>query len=748
MSLFASRLLLVGAFLVTSSIAEDLVPGNVATPKEQATTVNSEGVVVTTHVENAVGDKLDFNGEHFFGRDQAQHDYNRQAHLKLEYVRNQDPQLHLTTVPPVPLPMPVEPEPDTPYPLPTFPAEPDPSVNLWNEPVQVLVGVVPEEPLYTLNEVFLVQSMEPYPVLKVKAGRYTAPTGVVNRGSLKFAHSYQDTGDGRLRNDVDSVVVPSEGQPGELTQIVVCTVDCHTLEEKVPAPKSSVMEIPSDGRLWTAKSFDDIPGPRGPFGLGNLYQYLPGIGRYSFDELHRSGEAKYQKYGPIVRETMVPGSDIVWLYDPEDVAAVLGDQTPGMYPSRRSHTALEKYRKDRPNVYRTAGLLPTNGLEWWKIRSELQKGLSSPQSVRNFLPATDKITKEFVARLKSKTGQHQDNTAESILIEDFMPDISRLNLELICLLAFDVRLDSFSEEQMHPNSMSSRLMESAETTNSCILPTDQGFQLWRFFETPAYRRLRKAQEFMEKTAVELVSQKLLYFDEDQQRLASDAHGSKSLMEEYLRNPNLELNDIIGMAADLLLAGVHTTSYTTAFALYYLALNRTTVQDRLFQEAKKILPDSRENRIGAAVLGSEASYCRAVLKESLRLNPISIGVGRILNRDHVLGGYCVPRGTVVVTQNMISCRQEAYFREPYSFRPERWMRETKEPVSPHLVLPFGHGMRSCIARRLAEQSMLVLLLRLVRSYEIEWAGNVPMDVKTKLINQPDQPIKLRLKPRPS
>ena len=60
---------------------------------------------------------------------------------------------------------------------------------------------------------------------------------------------------------------------------------------------------------------------------------------------------------------------------------------------------------------------------------------------------------------------------------------------VICLLAFDVRLDSFSEEQMDPGSLSSRLMESAETTNSCILPTDQGFQLWRYFETPAYRRL-------------------------------------------------------------------------------------------------------------------------------------------------------------------------------------------------------------------------------------------------------------------
>ncbi|XP_001661673.2 cytochrome P450 302a1, mitochondrial [Aedes aegypti] len=490
--------------------------------------------------------------------------------------------------------------------------------------------------------------------------------------------------------------------------------------------------------LENVKPYNQIPGPRGPFGFGNLYQYIPGIGKYSFDALHESGQDKYEKYGPIVRETMIPGQDIVWLYDPNDIAAVLNDKTPGIYPSRRSHTALAKYRRDRPNVYRTAGLLATNGIEWWKIRSELQKGLSSPQSVRNFLPLTDKVTREFVASM---------NSTEHDCVPDFMPAISRLNLELICLMAFDVRLDSFSDEQMKPNSLSSRLMESAEVTNQSILPTDQGFQLWKYFETPAYRKLRKAQEFMEKTAVELVSQKLLYFDEDQQKLASGRHRSRSLLEEYLRNPNLELHDIIGMAADLLLAGVHTSSYTTAFALYHLCLN-PDAQDKLYQEACRILPDPWECQIEAAALNSEASYCRAVLKESLRLNPISIGVGRILNKDATLGGYHVPKGTVVVTQNLVSCRQERYFKNPTKFIPERWMRETKEDVNPYLVLPFGHGMRSCIARRMAEQNMLVLLLRLIRSYEIDWKGKVPMNIETKLINQPDQPIKIAFRSRKS
>lgn len=59
-------------------------------------------------------------------------------------------------------------------------------------------------------------------------------------------------------------------------------------------------------------------------------------------------------------------------------------------------------------------------------------------------------------------------------------------------------MNSFSEAELNPNSRSSRLIEAAEATNSSILPTDQGLQLWRYFETPKYRKLRKAQEFMER----------------------------------------------------------------------------------------------------------------------------------------------------------------------------------------------------------------------------------------------------------
>lgn len=45
-------------------------------------------------------------------------------------------------------------------------------------------------------------------------------------------------------------------------------------------------------------------------------------------------------------------------------------------------------------------------------------------------------------------------------------------------------------------------------------------------------------------------------------------------------------------------------------------------------------------------------------------------------------------------------------------PERWIKSHPhyKQVSPYLVLPFGHGPRSCIARRLAEQNLLSVILK--------------------------------------
>lgn len=62
---------------------------------------------------------------------------------------------------------------------------------------------------------------------------------------------------------------------------------------------------------------------------------------------------------------------------------------------------------------------------------------------------------------------------------------------------------------------------------------------------------------------------------------------------------------------------------------------------MFDEARALLPDNH-TPVTDMVL-ERAVYAKAVVKEMFRMNPISVGVGRILPEECVFSGYRVPAG---------------------------------------------------------------------------------------------------------
>jgi len=73
-----------------------------------------------------------------------------------------------------------------------------------------------------------------------------------------------------------------------------------------------------------------------------------------------------------------------------------------------------------------------------------------------------------------------------------------------------------------------------------------------------------------------------------------------------------------------------------------------VQKKMFGEARALLPDYH-TPVTDRVL-ERAVYAKAVVKEMFRMNPISVGIGRILPEECVFSGYKVPAG-VNATDNI-------------------------------------------------------------------------------------------------
>ncbi|XP_034232932.1 cytochrome P450 302a1, mitochondrial-like [Thrips palmi] len=500
-------------------------------------------------------------------------------------------------------------------------------------------------------------------------------------------------------------------------RLVSQKLPCHCFQSLTSVRTSvSLAEDPRRANVeQRVKKFHEIPGPNSLPWIGTSYLYLFGV--YSAKR-HRAAFQKYLKYGPIVREEIKPGNFVVSIFHHNDMEHLFLSEN--NVPQAQSHLPIIELQKNHPNA-----LLPVNGEDWLKLRKEFQD-FSSPQLQSAYLPVADKAIKDFVT---FRTSQN---------IDDFLPELLRLSLQLTLLAAFDKKIDCFSSKEMKPDSLSSHVMEAVLTSNRLLclfdkLPSNPKDvpSLWKKFE--------KAMLLIEKVSVELVQEKAksLY----QRNMKKSESAVPSLIEFLLTSSNLNYKDAVRISVNLLLAGVENTAYTASFALYHLAKNER-VQNMLRLESQRILMSPTDPITDKTL--EDASYARAVLKEVFRMNPLLPGYGRTATQDIVLSGYHIPKGTTIVTENQTACRLQKHFVRPNDFIPERWIKGSPVQVkdNPFLVLPFGFGSRSCVARHLAEQQLLLLLLRVVSSCVVSWTSEEILDCKNlnSTINQPDKDLK--------
>jgi cytochrome P450 len=166
------------------------------------------------------------------------------------------------------------------------------------------------------------------------------------------------------------------------------------------------------------------------------------------------------------------------------------------------------------------------------------------------------------------------------------------------------------------------------------------------------------------------------------------------------------------ATTLFVAGHETTSNALTWTWYSLSQN-PDAEARMHAELDRVLGGRRP---GAADLPS-LPYTRAVLAESMRLYPPVWGMGRRALTAHTLGGYDIPRGSLVVVSPFITQRDARFFPEPERFRPERWLDEHAAERPRFSYFPFGGGARQCIGEQFAWMEGVLLLATLGQRWRL-------------------------------
>jgi cytochrome P450 len=125
------------------------------------------------------------------------------------------------------------------------------------------------------------------------------------------------------------------------------------------------------------------------------------------------------------------------------------------------------------------------------------------------------------------------------------------------------------------------------------------------------------------------------------------------------------------------------------------------------------PDKLE-KLRDDVLGGDGSYLDAVVKETLRLRPPVPVVVRTLLEPMRLGGYDLPAGTIVAPCIHLIHRDERHYSEARRFLPERFVG--KVPGT-YTWIPFGGGVRRCLAASYAEMEMKRVLRIVLETTEL-------------------------------
>lgn len=126
------------------------------------------------------------------------------------------------------------------------------------------------------------------------------------------------------------------------------------------------------------------------------------------------------------------------------------------------------------------------------------------------------------------------------------------------------------------------------------------------------------------------------------------------------------------------------------------------------------PEKLERLRAEVLAGEDESYVDAVVKEILRLCPAVPLVMRGLVEPMRLGGYTIPAGTIVAPCIYLVHHREDIYPRPFAFEPERFLDRQPENYT---WLPFGSGVRRCVAAQFAQMEMKRVMQTVLREVDL-------------------------------
>ena len=207
------------------------------------------------------------------------------------------------------------------------------------------------------------------------------------------------------------------------------------------------------------------------------------------------------------------------------------------------------------------------------------------------------------------------------------------------------------------------------------------FPWLRFLPWPPLKRLRTVKEEITAMYGAHVREHKATFDENNLR---------DMVDVYIKEKGIDCNDdeIVGMFFSIVGDSIDSLSEAMVWMILAMA-HSPAVQDKLFTEISDFIGTSKT--ISSANIAS-MPYAEACILETLRYASfIPVSEAHLAMEDSVLGGYDIPKGSVVLANIHAAHFETEAWEDPDDFRPERFIDEDDSIKRDPSFVPFSLGM---------------------------------------------------------
>jgi cytochrome P450 len=262
---------------------------------------------------------------------------------------------------------------------------------------------------------------------------------------------------------------------------------------------------------------------------------------------------------------------------------------------------------------------------------------------------------------------------------------------------------------------------------------------------PSVRRYRRAQAALDRIIYRIIEERRKHPDDRGDLLSMLLLARDDEQDGDTSGAGMSDSQVRDEAMTMFLAGHETTANALTWSWHLLA-QHPDVERRMHEEIDAELGNRTPTADDVARLG----FTRLVLAESMRLYPPAWGIGRRALKDVEIGGYTIPKGTVVLVSQYLLHRDARFFPDPERFDPDRWQPERSggKGLKNPAYFPFGRGTRVCIGEPFAWMEGVLVLATLGRRWRLEQLDQRPVGLKPAITLRPARGIRMRVAARTS